>query len=179
VGSSLLAQNITDPALLPKDGFNWNQEEILLGFSHYDEVFDGRDIPHGKRVHELPTGRPIAAFGEDGEKEKEFEKYLIEQKVAGILILQDGKIRLERYALGFSENGRWTSQSVAKSVTSTLVGAAIEDGYIGNVDDYITDYIPGFKGSAYDSVILYHLLTMTSGVRWHESHTDMNSDLVR
>jgi CubicO group peptidase (beta-lactamase class C family) len=179
LGSSSLAQSISDPASLPKDSFHWNQEEIELGFLHYDEVFKGREVPSGEKVHELPQGLPIAAFNAGGEKGREFEDFLTEQKVAGLLILQDGVIRLERYALGFSKAGRWTSQSIAKSVTSTLAGAAIKDGYINSVDDYVTDYIPDLKGSAYEKVTIHHLLTMTTGVRWNETHTDPNSDLVR
>jgi len=130
LASYSLAQVTSDPDSLSKNSFQWNQEERELGFLHFDEVFEGRVVPRGDKVHELPQGKPIFAFGEDGVKESELEAFLTEQKVAGLLILQDGVIRLERYALGLSESGRWTSQSVAKSVTSTLLGAAIKDGYI-------------------------------------------------
>jgi CubicO group peptidase (beta-lactamase class C family) len=41
---------------------------------------------------------------------------------------------------------------VAKSVTSTLVGAAVKDGDIKSLDDKVTRYIPGLRGSAYDQV---------------------------
>jgi len=173
------AQTITDPAGLPKNGFQWTQEEMELAFLHYDEVFNGRKVPHGGHVHELQAGIPVPAFEPGGAKEQELETYLKEQKVAGLLVLQDGKIRLERYALGLSPTGRWTSQSVAKSVTGTLVGAAIKDGYINSVDDYLTDYIPDLKGSAYDSVTIHHLLSMTTGVKWWESFTDPEADLAR
>ena len=63
--------------------------------------------------------------------------------------------------------------------TSTLVGAAIKDGYIKSVDDPVTDYIPELKGSAYDGVTVAQLLTMTSGVKWNEDYTDPNSDVAR
>ncbi|MFO1298422.1 MAG: hypothetical protein U1F25_19460 [Rubrivivax sp.] len=56
--------------------------------------------------------------------------------------------RLERYGLGFDAAGRWTS-SVAKSLTSTLVGAALRDGFIKSMDDKVSTYIPQMKGSAY------------------------------
>jgi CubicO group peptidase (beta-lactamase class C family) len=88
-----------------------------------------------------------------------------DQRTAGLVIIQDGKIRLEKYGLGFSGNGRWTSFSVAKSVTSTLVGAAIKDGYIKSIDDKVSDYIPDLKGSVYDDVTIKQLLTMTSGAK--------------
>ena len=130
-----LAQRITNADSLSKNTFAWNQEEKEFGFAHFDEVFNTRDVPKGKRVHKLPQGRAIAAFNKGGQKEKELDVFITEQKVAGILILQEGKIRLERYAFGFSEAEWWTSQSVPKSVTSTLVGAAIKDGYIKSIDE--------------------------------------------
>lgn len=173
------AQNISDPDSLSKNSFGWTQEEREFGFAHFDEVYKTRDVPSGSRVHTLPQGAPIAGFSKGGEKEKELEEFLTEQKVAGFLILQDGMIRMERYALGFSDAERWTSQSVAKSVTSTLVGAAIKDGYIKSIDDYVTDYLPDLKGSAYDKVTVRHLLTMTSGVRWTEVYTDSSADIAR
>ena len=62
-------------------------------------------------------------------------------------MLHDGKVRLQRYALGHSATGRWVSFSVAKSLTSTLVGIAIKDGYISSVDDLLTRYIPELRDS--------------------------------
>lgn len=136
-------------------------------------------MPGGSKVYEFPQGTPIAAFSKGGEKEKELNNFIAEQKVAGLMILQDGKIRLERYALGDNKSNLWSSLSVAKSVTSTLVGVAIKDGYIKSVDDYVTNYIPALKGSAYDSVKIRHLLTMTAGIRWNENYTDPNNDIAR
>jgi CubicO group peptidase (beta-lactamase class C family) len=68
---------------------------------------------------------------------------------------------------------------VAKSVTSTLVGAAIRDGHIKSMDDKVTDYIPQMKGSAYDDVSIRQLLTMTSGVQWNEDYADPKSDVAQ
>ena len=64
-----------------------------------------------------------------------------DQRVRGVLVLQDGKVRLERYAPPHSAATRWNSFSVAKSITSTLVGAAMKDGYIKSLDDPVTRYI--------------------------------------
>src|SRR3546814_4428697 len=63
-----------------------------------------------------------------------FDAYMAKQRNAGLIIVQDGKVRLEKYALGYGAAGRWTSFSVAKSFTSTLVGAAVKDGYIKSLD---------------------------------------------
>jgi CubicO group peptidase (beta-lactamase class C family) len=163
--SSSFAQRTSNPDSISNKSSQWNQEV--------------RKVPKGSKVHKLSQGLPFASFSAGGEKERSLEDFLTEQKVAGLLILQDGKIRLERYALGHSESGLWSSLSVAKSVTSTLVGTAIKDGYIKSVDDYVTDYIPDLKGSAYDSVKIRHLLTMTTGIRWNENYTDPDSDIAR
>ncbi|HYE40045.1 MAG TPA: serine hydrolase, partial [Ramlibacter sp.] len=97
---------------------------------------------------------------------------------SALVVLHDGRVRLERYGLGFDADGRWTSFSVAKSITSTLVGAALRDGHIRSMDDKVTAYIPQMKGSAYDDVSIRQLLTMTSGVRWNEDYSDPNSDVA-
>lgn len=76
-------------------------------------------VPIGNQIHKLPQGLPFAAFNKGGKKEKALDDFIREQKVAGLIILQDGKVRLERYALGHSRSNRWSSLSVAKSVTGT------------------------------------------------------------
>jgi CubicO group peptidase (beta-lactamase class C family) len=104
---------------------------------------------------------------------------MADQRNAGLIVIQDDRIRLERYGLGFSSRGRWTSFSVAKSFTSTLVGAAIQDGHISSINDPVTRYIPELAGSGYDGVTVAQLLSMQSGVRWNEDYTDPNSDVAR
>jgi CubicO group peptidase (beta-lactamase class C family) len=107
------------------------------------------------------------------------DAFMAGQRSAALLILHDGKLRLERYGLGFDAAGRWTSFSVAKSFTSTLVGAAVKDGFIKSLDDKVSVYIPDLKGSAYDEVSVRQLLTMTSGVKWNEDYADPNSDVAK
>ena len=175
--SDLRAQGITDPDSLAKNSSSWTQEERELGFRYFDQVFEAREIAKGDYVREIPQGLPITAFAKGGDKALALEEFIEEQKVAGLLIMQDGNIRLERYELGLSDESKWTSHSVAKSVTSTLVGAAIKDGYISSVDDYVATYIPDLEGSAYDSVTIEQMLTMRSGVRWRETYGDPESDL--
>jgi CubicO group peptidase (beta-lactamase class C family) len=129
-------------------------------------------IEAGDTVFPLPKGSPIAIA-------TDVNAYMKAQRTAGLVIIQGGKIRLEKYGLGFDGLGRWTSFSVAKSLTSTMVGAAIKDGYIKSLDDKVTQYIPDLKGSAYDDVSVRQLLTMTSGVQWNEDYEDPKSDVAR
>jgi CubicO group peptidase (beta-lactamase class C family) len=100
-------------------------------------------------------------------------------RVTGLLILKDGKIAFEDYELGNTESTRWMSMSIAKSITASLVGAAIQDGYIQSVADQVTNYLPMLMGSAYDGVSIASLLQMASGVRWDETYTNPRSDRRR
>ena len=157
----------------------WNQAEREYGFAHWDAIALTRVIKRGTSVHALPAGAPLTALQPGGELAQQLDQYATDYKLAGLIILHAGSIRLERYALGHSATGRWTSFSVAKSLTSTLVGAALRDGYITSVEDPVTKYIAGLRGSAYDSVTVRQLLTMTSGVKWNEDYTDTTSDVAR
>lgn len=183
VCSTLSVAQSTAPAITPaslrRSSFTWNQAEIEFGFAHWDEVFPSRTVPRGTHVRALPTGDPPAALQPGTPGAQAVDQFVADQKVAGLIILQDGVVRLERYALGHSAAGRWTSQSVAKSVTSTLVGAALKDGFIANLDEPVTTYIADLRGSAYDSVTIRQLMTMTSGVKWIEDYTSPTSDIAR
>jgi CubicO group peptidase (beta-lactamase class C family) len=69
--------------------------------------------------------------------------------------------------------------SMIKSLTSTLVGAALQDGSIESLDDAVSRYIPALRGSAYDAVSVRNLITMSSGVDWNEDYTDRHSHVNR
>jgi CubicO group peptidase (beta-lactamase class C family) len=150
-------------------------------FRHIDRLFPTRTVKHGNHVFPLPrTERPLQKleFQSHG-KSYDLYDYLSLNRVSGLLVLKDGKIALERYELGNTQATRWMSMSVVKSITSTLVGVAINDGYIKSVNDPITTYLPKMRGSAYDGVTVKNLLQMASGVKWDETYTNPSSDRRR
>jgi CubicO group peptidase (beta-lactamase class C family) len=152
----------------------WSVQQRDATFRVLDRIpfiAKSRTISADKDIYPLPQGAPLD-LGMD------VDAYMEDQRAAALVIVQDGKIRLEKYGLDFSPEGRWTSFSVAKSITSTLVGAAIKDGHIKRIDDKVSDYIPDLKGSVYDDVTIKQLLTMTSGVKWNEDYADPNSDVA-
>ena len=63
-------------------------------------------------------------------------------------VIKQGRIVLERYSLGLEENVRWSSMSMIKSLTATLVGAALQQGAISSLDDAVSKYIPALRGCA-------------------------------
>jgi CubicO group peptidase (beta-lactamase class C family) len=156
----------------------WNQHQKEQGFPHMEDQFAVHTVKRGAHVHPLPAGKPLSVRVRLGATSDSIDNFMADQKMSGLLVIQKGRVRLEKYALGYGEKGRWTSFSVAKSFTSTLVGAAVKDGYIKSLSDPVTDYIPGLKGSAYEGVSVRQLLTMTSGVKWNEDYTDPKSDVA-
>ncbi len=158
---------------LPKDQnvLFWTQDQRDTSFRAMDKIVKTNTIRAGGPVYPLTIGTPIKL-------DLDIDEYMQHQRNAGLIIIQDGRIRFEKYALGYGPNGRWTSFSVAKSFTSTLVGAAIKDGYIKSIDDNVTAYMPDLCGSPYDDVTVRQLLTMTSGVQWNEDYTDSKSDVA-
>ena len=157
----------------------WTQEEREYVFPRWTFVRATRPVKRGARVHALPDGGPLAALALGGALAARLDRFIADENVAGMMILVDGKVRLERYARGHGEREGWPSFSVVKSITSTLVGAAIADGAIKSIDDPVTKYIAGLRGSAYEGVTVRQLLTMTSGVKWNEDVTDPNADGFR
>jgi CubicO group peptidase (beta-lactamase class C family) len=142
-------------------------------FRAMEQWFAGHEVPAAATPRALPEGAPFSAA-----LQADLRTAMAETNTAGMMILEDGKVRFAAYNLGLGAEDRWTSFSVAKSFTSTLMGAAIKDGFIASLDDPVTKYIPGLVGSAYDGVTVKQLATMTSGVRWNEDYADPNSDVA-
>jgi CubicO group peptidase (beta-lactamase class C family) len=147
-------------------------------FRHIDKLFPSRTVSRGASVYPLPLSDKRltnVSFVSKGKKYDIYD-YLSLNRVTGLLILKDGKIAYEDYELGNTEKTRWVSWSMVKSVSSTLVGAAIKDGYISSLDDPITKYLPQLSGGGYDGAIIQNVLQMASGARWNETYTDPKSD---
>ncbi|MCB2024620.1 MAG: serine hydrolase [Ottowia sp.] len=162
--------------------FPTNRDLLFWNEAQRDAAFRALDrIPLLAKWHTIAPGSAPRALlpGPPLKLDVDVDAFMAGQRSAALLIVQGGKLRLERYGLGFDAEGRWTSFSVAKSFTSTLVGAALRDGFIRSMDDKVSTYIPEMKGSAYDDVSVQQLLTMTSGVRWNEDYADPNSDVAR
>lgn len=157
----------------------WPVEQREKYIAALDTFFLTRTVRTGSRVHALELGRPLPAYAPEGSRADALRQLMDEHRVRSVLVLHNGRIRLEQYVSPAAASTRWNSFSIAKSITSTLVGAALKDGSIHSLDDPITRYIDGLRGSAYNGVTVRQLLSMTSGIRWNEDYTDPDSDVAR
>lgn len=153
-------------------------ELAINTFRNIDRLFPTRAIARSSQPMPLPPAAvPLTtvSFSAAG-KHYTLEDYLVLHRVAALLVLKDGRVKLEQYRFGNSERTRWMSMSIAKSMTSTLVGAAMQQGAIRSLADPVTRYVPALTGSAYDGVAVRDVLMMASGVRWNETYTNPASD---
>jgi len=157
----------------------WSSEEQISGYRNIDRIFPTRLIEAGDDPYPLPHNlRDLAAvtYEVDGET-FDLQGFLDHNRVVGLLAIKNGEIALEHYGHGNTERSKWVSFSIAKSVVSMLMGAAIRDGYVRSVDDPVSEYLPLLEGTAYDGVTLRHVLRMASGVEWNEDYADPSSDV--
>jgi hypothetical protein len=155
-------------------------DQQVKAFSQFDRFFPTRTVNRGLKVHALSQApKPLDLNTlkiKAGAQTINLFDYISANRVAGLLVLKDGKIAFEDYELGINEATRWVSFSITKVVTTTLIGAAIKDGHIQSVDDPVVKYLPELAKTAYDGVTVRQLLHMASGVKWDETYTNSQSD---
>jgi CubicO group peptidase (beta-lactamase class C family) len=164
------ARQVFDGKMLP--------DVEVATFEHSDTLFPVNIVLRKGPIRPLPpalTKLKEIQFNSEGKVYDLFD-YLAYNRVAGLLVLKDGKVAFEDYELGTGPETRWPSFSIAKSFSSTLVGAALHQGLITSLDDPLTRYVPQLKGGAYEGVSIRNVLQMASGVKWDETYTDPKSD---
>ncbi len=166
-------QQILSGTMLPSD-------EVTT-FEHSEALYPSRRVWRKGSVRPLPLAAnqlKTVRFKWNG-KDYDLFDYLADNRIAGLLILKDGKVMFEDYELGTTSATRWASFSMAKSISSTLVAAALHQRLISSLDDPISHYVSALKGGGYDGVSIRNLLQMASGVRWNETYTDPQSDVSK
>lgn len=99
-----------------------------------------------------------------------------ELDAVGLLVIKNDSIQFEKYWDGYSDSSLSNSFSMAKSVTSLLIGVAIKEGKIKSVDQPVGDFIPEFKEGDKAALTIKDVLTMSSGTNWNESYSNPASE---
>jgi CubicO group peptidase (beta-lactamase class C family) len=165
--------NIYDGALTPDIRVNT--------LRNIDRLLPVRIAPRSDNPYPLPVSRVQLTNVKFTYQDKPYDlfDYLALNNINGLIVLKNGQVVYETYQRGNTAKTRWMSFSVAKSITTTLLGAAVKEGYIASIDDLVVKYVPSLANSAYASVTIRQILTMTSGVKWDETYTKPTSDLRR
>jgi CubicO group peptidase (beta-lactamase class C family) len=156
----------------------WRSENYVGALRHMGEIYFARPVKRGDQVSDLPRGETIESLTyRHDDQDIPIDDYFSRARSTGLIVLKNGKIVYERYLLGADQHSLFTSWSMAKSFTSTLVGFAIGDGLIQSVDDPIDRYVPQLKGSGFEGVPIKAVLQMSSGVDFVEDYDRPESDI--
>ncbi|HEY2682332.1 MAG TPA: serine hydrolase [Steroidobacteraceae bacterium] len=162
------------------DMLKWSQADRVIGFRNTYRQYAGdvfRADP-GTKFALKPAPAGISWRYQVGSEQWGVEDYLKHQSVTGLLVLHKDQILYEYYGSGNTDSTLWTSRSVAKSVTSILVGMALKEHAISSVNVPLIEYLPELRGTAWERVSLREALQHTSGVRWNENYDDPQSDFA-
>jgi CubicO group peptidase (beta-lactamase class C family) len=167
---------IADRALPVQPGEPHQLKYRVGAYSHFDEIYPTHRIKRAAAPWLFKRSQADIRYDDRGDRSS-VSDYLSHNPVTGLLIAKDDQILCEYYQYGRTDRDRLMSQSMAKSITGLLVGAAIADGTIKSVDDAAETYVAGFKGTEYGATPIRDLLHMSSGVEFGEtrySKRDLN-----
>ena len=149
----------------------WDVSTIVGTHSQFDEIFESRPVRKASNPSRLVrVAEPPIKWTFEG-RELSIDDYMERNTTTGLLIARGDTILVERYQYGRTDRHRFTSWSMAKTVTAMLVGIAIGEGHIRSVDDPAATYVPELAGTEYGKTSIRHLLQMSSGVRFLEDYS--------
>jgi CubicO group peptidase (beta-lactamase class C family) len=106
-------------------------------------------------------------------------KALKEYESVAFLVIKDDSIRYERYWDNYGKQSFSNSFSMAKSIIGILIGIAIDEGKIKNLDEPVCSFLPEFCTNSNRILTIRHLITMSSGLNWDEGYTSLTSPVTR
>jgi CubicO group peptidase (beta-lactamase class C family) len=150
----------------------WQTPYLVDSHSRFDEIFPSRRVAKAASPSPLRRAPAEPRIGyRFADLPRTLDDYLARHPTTGLLIARGDTILVERYQYDRRDTHRFQSWSMAKTVTSMLVGIAIDEGRIKSIDDRAEAYVPELRGTEYGRTPLRHLLTMSSCVRFIEEYT--------
>ena len=152
-------------------------------------------LPQHEYTYQIPPetddGWKISSLHEEGVNPEKINKLLRDilnkrfKNIHSVLLVRNGKLILEEYFYGYDRDSKHELHSVSKSITSILVGIAIDQKMISGVDKKVYEFFPEYKGTRwidqkYD-IVVEHVLTMSAGIDWDEQSyrlTDRRNDIL-
>jgi CubicO group peptidase (beta-lactamase class C family) len=170
-----------DPADIPPadwDRAPWNR----WSFQNIRKILPTEDVSRGTRPA-IPMPQDLrdiggVEFGAVDGSQMTVDQLLQDTFTDGFLIAVDGKVIHESYHNGMTPDTQHLAQSVSKSVVSTVAGILIGRGLLDPARP-VTDVLPELADTAWNGALLQHVLDMTSGVKFDETYTALDSDIAK
>ncbi|HWT20819.1 MAG TPA: serine hydrolase [Variovorax sp.] len=150
-----------------------------LTFRTMDQFFDTREVTRRGAVWQIPRRDTSLDFRyEFGGVAYAPEDFLERTYTNALLVIKDGVIVYENYRNMSNDRTRFMAWSMTKSVVSTMVGIAVDEGRIALIEDPIVKYLPELKDGAYNGVTIRQVLEMRSGVDYEERYDFQNPGIA-
>jgi CubicO group peptidase (beta-lactamase class C family) len=98
--------------------------------------------------------------------------YMENMETIAFLVVKDDSIKYESYWDGYCNASTTNSFSMAKTITSILVGIAVDEGKIKSIDQPIGNFLPAYNQGEKRKITIRHLLTMSSGLDFDEDYVN-------
>jgi CubicO group peptidase (beta-lactamase class C family) len=155
---------------------------LVGGCSTLHPRLDSKGKPQHEYVYHVPedTGDGLESSsldseGFDVERIQELMRDILKRRfedIHSVLLVRNGKLVLEEYFYGYDRERKHQLRSATKSVTSILVGIAIDQGMIRSLDQKVYEFFPEYEeidwSAPKDKITLKHVLSMTAGLDWNE-----------
>ena len=150
-----------------------------LAFREMDQLFTTRSVARSGPVWELPRTDHAMDFSYSWQGSSySAEDFLERTYTNALLVMKNGRIVTEIYRNNSTPQSRFIGWSMTKSITSVLIGCAMEDGYIDSLNTAISHYLPELIGGGYEDVSIRHVMQMRSGVDYEERYDFANPGIA-
>ena len=155
--------------------YKHNMHELDLRF---DWIAAGDNPVHlnDTVVNQSPTLNYETRYSFRG-RQYTIREYLKRTDALALLLLKGDKIVFETYLYGANRNSRFDTCSIEKSFVSCLIGIALQEGKIKDLNDGVVKYLPYLAESGYDGTTIKNLLQMTACVDWKGDWKDSNIEI--
>ncbi len=146
-----------------------------LMFRSMDSLFTTRTVARSGAVWQLPQADQPLDFNYSFDGTEHAAMDVLERTYTNaLLVMKDGRIVSEIYRNNSTAASRFIGWSMTKSLTSVMIGCALEEGRIASLDDPITKYLPELAGGGYGGVSIRQVMQMRSGVDYEERYDFAN-----
>ncbi|MBB6254921.1 serine hydrolase domain-containing protein [Nitrospirillum iridis] len=150
-----------------------------LTFRDMDQLFTTRTVARSGAIWPLPQSHHPLDFTYSFQGQRYTpEQFLDRTYTNALLVMKDGRVVTEIYRNNTTEQTRFMAWSMTKSITSILIGCALQERRIKSLDDRITQYLPELKDGGYEGVTIRQVLQMRSGVDYEERYDFANPGIA-
>lgn len=162
---------------------------VTVACTHWSPRVNRYGLPERQYIYQEPEeiddGLEVSSLtveGLDSAKLRDMIYSIMNKRYKGIhsvLLVKNGRLVLEEYFYGYNRDRLHALHSVSKSITSILVGIAIDQKMIPNVNKKVYEFFPNYNDTQwvdqqYD-ITLEHVLTMSAGIDWDEHSKPLTS----